>query len=322
MTKTWRYLELCKISRLRNNGRVLLGKYIYFTEKRDGSCLAVSLFPASKLRRFLNWMRKKDDMLNWKVRISSRKREFAKKDIWSDLVKCDDASPVWDYLFDHPTHIVFGELLRMGISPTRMEDHKKVEFIVFDIVDLADDEKQFKSFQQVHQECYHYRMKCVQLFGEGRFTSMESLLDYRDEMLKICKETQREGVVLKTFQDGRPLYAKEKLDTATPRGHPKIEKGKPTLPPLPFSEAMGAVDKVYADLGEDFGNKTIAMPVVAQYIKEEMKKHLCSAPEFNFYNLYCQYCADHNIEAIETPKSKPKPKKQSLWQKIRNLLKI
>jgi hypothetical protein len=177
-----------------------------------------------------------------------------------------------------------------------MEKHDKVEFIVFDIYDG----NKFLSYQQVHQFCFHYGIKCVRLFGEGKFISMESLLDYRDQMFEICKQENREGIVLKTFyEDGKPLYAKEKLDTATPRGHPKIEKGKPQYLPLPFSEAIGAIDKAYADLGKDFSNKKKAMPIIAKYIQEEMRKHLCSSPETNFYNLYRQYCNDHNIAVKE-----------------------
>ena len=41
MSKEWRYMELEKIQHLLNEGRVLLGRYIYWTEKRDGSCLAI-----------------------------------------------------------------------------------------------------------------------------------------------------------------------------------------------------------------------------------------------------------------------------------------
>jgi hypothetical protein len=295
-------MELNKISYLWHEGRELLGKYIYFTEKRDGSCLAIWLKPLSRIRRLWNKiLRKKADNVpnpyKWQIMVSSRNQETAENDIRMAFHKCKDSTPILTYLNDNPNHVVFGELLRVGLSPTRMENHEKVEFIVFDI----SDGNHFLNYQQIHQFCYHYGAKCVELFGEGRFTSMESLLNYRDEMLEICMEQNREGVVLKAFyEDGKPLYAKEKLDTATPRGHPKIEKGKPQQSSLPMSEVLGAVDKAYADLGtKDFSDKKKAMPIVAKYIQEEMKKHICSAPEMNFYSVYRLYCKDHNIEVKE-----------------------
>lgn len=299
--RKWRYIELDKITHLQYDGRELLGRYIYFTEKRDGSCLTVWLKPLSKMRRLLNKILRKrvDNIPNpykWKIMVSSRNQETAENDIRVAFHRCEDSTPIMTYLNDNPNHIIFGELLRMGLSPTRIENHDKVEFIVFDIFDG----EHFLSYQQVHQFCYHYGVKCVRLFGEGRFISMESLLDYRDEMLKICKEESREGIVLKSFrEDGRPLYAKEKLDTATPRGLPKIERGKPQLFPLPPSEMFGAIDKAYADLGKNFSDKKKAMPIVAKYIQEEMKKHICTAPDMNFYSAYRLYCKDHNIEVKE-----------------------
>jgi len=333
MAKKWRYMELSKILHLRNEGRELLGKHLYFTEKRDGSCLAVWLKLLPRWKRILNKILRKrfdniPDPCKYQVMVSSRNMEMAQYSIRADFRRCEDSVPVLIYLNEHPTHIVFGELLRKGLSPTRIEDHKKVEFIVFDIFDTMKWYKTnklfgFKAYQQIHQECYHYNMKCVKLFGEGRFMSMESLLKYRDKMLIICEQENREGVVIKTFQEGnKPLYCKEKLDIARSRGQPKLERGQPELPPLPFSEAVGAVDKAYADLGEDFSDKRKAMPMVARYIQHEMEKHICSKPELNFYFLYREYCKDHNIKVEE--KSRPvrvkRQKKQSLIQKIKRWL--
>jgi len=320
MTKVWRYMELEKIQHLPNEGRELLGRYIYWTEKRDGSCLAVWLKLLPRYKRILNkLLRKRADNIpnpyKWDFMVSSRNQEIAERSIQGDFFRSGDSGSAQVYLDDNPTHIVFGEILRKGLSPTRIEDHEKVEFIIFDIYDGT----RFLGYQQVHQFCFHYGMKCVRLFGEGRFVSMESLYEYHDQMLEICKQENREGVVLKSFnEDGRPLFCKEKLDTATPRGHPKIEKGRPQYPPLPLSEAMGGIDKVYADLGQDFANKTKAMPMVAKYIKEEMTKHQCSAPEGSFYRLYCDYCKDHRITQITniTKITEPKPKKKSIVERI------
>lgn len=325
MTKDWRYMELESINHLQNNGRELLGKNIYFTEKRDGSCLAIWLNLLSRKRRILNKILRKradniPDPYKWDIIVSSRNQEMAEQSIISDFHLCKDSMPVLVYLNDNPFHIVFGELLRKGLSPTRIENHEEVEFIVFDIFDG----EHFFNFQQVNQFCFHYGMKSVRLFGEGRFTSMESLFEYRDQMLELCKQEKREGVVLKTFTtENKPLYCKEKLDTAKSRGQPKIERGRPEYPSLPFSEAIGAVDKVFADMGEEFSIKAKAMPMVAKYIQEEMRKHQCSAPEMDFYKLYCQYCEDRNIEMEVTLKiiKTPSEKKQSIWNKLREAIK-
>lgn len=297
--KTWRYMDLEKIQHLLNEGRVLLGKYIYFQEKRDGSCLAVWMKEKKGLKASLRKLLHKEPIRY--LTTSSRNMKQAESSIVTDFIRLEECPRISEYLEENPTRIVFGELLRQGLSPTRIEKHEKTEFIIFDIFDGT----RFLGCQQVNQECFHYKMKCVRLFGEGRFTSMKSLYKYRDEMLELCKKECREGVVLKTFtNEGEPLYAKEKLDTATPRGHPKIEKGKPIYPPLPLSEAMGAVDKVYADMGTDFAIKQKAMPIVASYIKKEMEKHMCSSPEHDFYSLYCDYCKDHNIQQTIITSSK------------------
>jgi len=319
MTKVWRYMELSKILHLRNEGRELLGKHLYFTEKRDGSCLSVWLKEETgKIASLKRFFRRK---LRRTLTISSRNMVKAEGKITKDFRDGDESPRVTEYLMDTNTHIVFGEILRKGLSPTRIENHEKVEFIVFDIFDG----KQFLNFQQVHQFCYHYKMKCVRLFGEGQFASMGSLTSYVLDMLKICEDESREGVVIKTSQkDNKPLYAKEKLDIARSRGKPKLERGQPELPPLPFSEAIGAVDKAYADLGEDFSDKNKAMPLVARYIQVEMKKHICSKPEIDFYGLYIQYCKDHDIKLVEKSRpmktKKQKKKKQSLFQKIKRMV--
>jgi hypothetical protein len=298
--KVWRYMELERIQHLLNEGRLLLAHLIYFTEKRDGSCLAVwRKFETGKIARLKELVYRKKF---WKLMVSSRNQEEAEQDIRNAFLHSGDEVNVIRFLMDNPYHTVFGELLRTGkdgkpaLSPTRIELHEKDEYIVFDIFDGT----HFLNYQQVHQICFHYGMKCVRLFGEGRFVTMEALYNYRDEMLKLCKEEKREGVVLKAFtNEGEPMYAKEKLDTAKSRGQPKLEKGRPVYPSLPLSEAMGAVDKAYADLGDGFSIKSKAMPLVALYIKKEMEKHMCSAPEYDFYRLYCDYCKDHHIEQKE-----------------------
>lgn len=317
--KMWKYLQIDRIVHLPCDGRELLGKLIYFTEKRDGSCLAVWFKEESGKKAFLKKLFK--IKLCKYLTISSHHQQKAEGSIAKAFWHCEDRPQVLEFLRDNQNHIVFGELLRTGLSPTRIEKHEKVEYIIFDIFDGTN----LLNYQQVHQICYHYNMKCVRLFGEGRFVTMESLFNYRDEMLELCKKEGREGVVLKTFgEDGKPIYAKEKLDTATPRGLPKIEHGKPEYPFLPLSEAQGAVDKAYADLGEAFKNKAIAMPKINTYIKEEMKKHMCGPPEANYYRLYLDYLEAHGLKTeskvVVTQAKVTKTGKFEVLRKILNKL--
>jgi hypothetical protein len=311
-------MELNKIIQQQYGGKEFLGRWIYWTEKRDGSCLAVW---KKQKKKFLQRFRK----VEYIVMVSSRNQETAEKKMRNDFFGTIDHCSVLVFLEDNPNYIVFGELLRVGkdgkpaLSPTRIELHKKVEFIVFDIFDGT----RFLNYTQVHQHCFHYGMKCVQLYGEGRFTTIKSLFAFRSKMLRKCKrrKEKREGVVLKAFTpDGKPIYAKEKLDTATPRHSTKIERGQVNYPPLPDSEAQGAVDKAFADLGEKFSEKDIAMPLVAQYINEEMRKHKCSAPVKNFFHYYTSYAEDKGIilrlKKREIPQAQQKRKRVSWWKKL------
>jgi len=63
------------------------------------------------------------------------------------------------------------------------------------------------------------------------------------------------------------------------------------LPILPDSEIYGAIEKVRADIGNDFTDIKIAMPLVAQYINEECRKHNCNAPR-NIFQYYQQRIRD------------------------------
>jgi len=71
------------------------------------------------------------------------------------------------------------------------------------------------------------------------------------------------------------------------------------LPPLPDSEALGAVAKAHADLGESFADKRVAMPLIAKYISEEQDKHLCSKPANNLFSYYQKYLEGEVIKESE-----------------------
>ena len=69
------------------------------------------------------------------------------------------------------------------------------------------------------------------------------------------------------------------------------EKDKIQLPILPDSEIYGAIEKVRIDIGSNFTDIKIAMPLVAKYINEECRKHNCKAPR-NIFQYYQQRIRD------------------------------
>jgi hypothetical protein len=121
----------------------------------------------------------------------------------------------------------------------------------------------------------------------------------RNIMLKWAKIHRREGVVVKTFEGLDPLYVKEKVDLPSHGKLKSISSSQTVqLPPLPFSEVMGAINKVHADNGDEFmADKSKAMPAIAKAVSEECKKHLCSQPTGKIFEYYLEYLAGLKVSA-------------------------
>ena len=285
MTKTKNILTVKDIKKIRYPDlntivhftcpEILLGREIYFEEKRDGSNLGV-------------WLDK-----NNKLHARSRNMDKASKDIISCLNRTEEAPKLIELMIElrdkyNKQSVIFGELLQKGKSPTRLELHEKEEFVMFDIWEVA--KQNFISYIQVHQYGYQYKIPVVELYGTSKHSSMESLYAFRDKMLDIAKSKGREEVVGKTFGDGDKefIYFKEKLDTPHLDKLPREIDGNAIIfPELEESELLGALDKVLTDLGFDkFKDKNIAMPMFAKYVSFECKKHLrvCRAKLFMYYN--------------------------------------
>jgi hypothetical protein len=271
------YPEMNKITMLYPNPQVLLGEEIYWTEKRDGSQLRLS-------------------MVDGEVKIATHHQEDASEQ-FKNYLKSTEQYPMIEQLLrdtnglcDNPAAdfnfgaVIFGELLSKGKSPARFEHHEKCEFVIFDIYSTKDE--RFLSYTSVYQHAYHYGLPVVECWALTRHVDMDSLLAQRDSMLIMAKEKGREGVVLKDYRI--QTFCKEKLDTPTIQ-IVKIESGNPQLPQLPDSEVMGAIAKVHADLGEAIHDKAKAMPMIAKYVSEEMEKHLCSRPVKKLFDYYQSY---------------------------------
>lgn len=189
-------------------------------------------------------------------------------------------------------YVLFGELCQKGKSPTRLTTYDEAKFIAFDLYTTK--MNQFVPYIILHQQCHHSDIDCVDVTVITRHTDLDELYAYRDEMLKNNPEI--EGFVIKTYNPNYSngmLAVKEKHDTVKLDKIPKdIKDGIPQLPLLPDSEIFGAIDKVIADIGKDeFKNVKIAMPLVAQYINKEAKKHFNSPPR-NIFNYYQKVLED------------------------------
>ena len=261
--KKVKYPELNQIIRMQPNPEILLGHEIFWQEKRDGSNIGVYI----------------DDENN--IHLRSRNMDEASEDFHNIFKETEEAEKVKELLINlrdawNSESVVFGELLTKGRSPARSELHEKHEFIVFDIWSTKSED--FLPYMLVHQYCYQYKLPIVELYGTSRHTKLESLLKFRDKMLKTAEKNKREGVVGKTYEKNKKFrYFKEKLDTPHLEKKPRhIEDGEPELPQLPESEILGALDKTLVDLGKKkFSDIKKAMPLFASYVSEECKKHNC-----------------------------------------------
>lgn len=279
-----KYPHLDRLLLLYPNPEIVLGKEIYWTIKEDGSNIGAYLDGEGQ------------------VQLRSRNRTKASEDFYRAFSESGESEGIYDLLFDAQTwgdeYVVFGELCRKGRSPTRMETHDRDKFIVFDI--WSTKANRFMNYTQVHQQCHHFELPCVELIGTCNVATRDALFEFKDQMLTAALERGKEGVVGKIW-DETPwncgegagtkrgiVYFKEKHDT------PKLEKilrldvpGVVTLPMLPESEIFGAIEKAYADLGAEFFEVRKAMPLIARYVAEECKQHNCANPK----NLHTAYLA-------------------------------
>lgn len=275
-----RYLDLDAIIRQYPNPRILLGHLIYWQEKRDGSNIGAYLTDEDKLL------------------LRSRNVNIASQSFHNAFNETAEAKKVKELLLMQRDEysdecVLFGEMLTMGKSPTRIEFHEKHEFIAFDLYSTR--VGGFVPYTLLHQHCYHFDIPIVEVYGTSSHRSIESLLKFRDIMLEKAKVNGREGVVGKIYEKNTMFkYFKEKLDTPKLEKLPRLmEDGDVILPPLPESEIWGALDKAFVDLGAPaFKDVKKAMPLFARYVSIECKKHICARPTGNLFKYYKQKLED------------------------------
>lgn len=263
------YPSLERSTRLYPTPRILLGKLIWWQEKRDGSNCGAFL---------------RSDQIYFR----SRHQTIAADSILASIKDTGYVPILHECLLDaqntwNDELVIFFELLQKGKSPTHTELHPINDIRVFDIYSKKEG---WLNYNKVHQICYQWHFPIVELWAMSRHLDQQSFAKFRLRMLRHAKKAGREGVVGKVY-GSEPIFFKERLDIPSlKKSRTSIENGAVQLPPLPKSEIQGAIEKVYVDLGiEKFSDKIIAMPMIARYANEEAKKHMCATPK----NLFQHY---------------------------------
>lgn len=181
------YMSLERTEMLRAGGREMLGKILYWTEKRDGSNISVWLSPDVELGG------KELDTVSvggqdYKVVISSRNQKVAAGSFANLLRSLPEYNKVVEYLKEFPKTVVFGELVSAGHTPARCEPvHKRASYSVFDIYDREFDVKsgRFLSYNAMYQQMYHFKVPTVKLVGITRHTKLHMT---EEEKARVDKE--------------------------------------------------------------------------------------------------------------------------------------
>ncbi len=283
MTKWSKYPDLEPIRRLRYEGRELLGKEVFLTEKRDGENVSL-------------WL---DDEGN--IQISSRNLVKASTDITSRMKSTPEYERVIELLNDFKDKelILYGELLKR-ISPTRIEPRRKnIHWVLFDI--LYTKNKRFLHYTYIHQLAYQYKIPIVRLIEVFTPVDMDDLFGMVEYSLKWCGRHHREGLVGKVY--GEDIFFKEKRDLPRKLLRIRHEKIEPKLPVLPPERIRRALEHAYDIVGaENWKDKSIAMPEVAKQLVAEAREHRYRPPK-NMYKLYLEF-----VPAIESFFSEGKKK--------------
>ena len=277
-----KYPHLDHSRQLYPNPRIILGKLLIWSEKRDGSNVRAVL----------------DE--NGDIQFGSRNMFPAAPELIDSISRTGYISTLKECLKEHQDTwhsdlIIFFELLQKGKSPTRTEFHEKDDITIFDIYSL---ESGWLNYTKIHQICYEWKFPIVELWGISVHSNLKTFKKFKGNMLKLAKKKNREGVVAKYYHQEESLFFKERLDV------PILDKVKIHIdedaiesPFLPDIEVLSEVEKVRVDLGmETFRKKEIAMPEIAKRVSIEAKRRLCATPK-NIYSFYLQRLEDFEDEA-------------------------
>lgn len=315
-----RYVELERIKRLEEEGRELLGEFIYVFEKRDGENVSI-------------WLEGTDDPNIMLPHVSSHNMVNADPNIVSRL----QATPEWEKLClllrtefaNFNKHfILFGELVNKGKGATRIEPtHKYAHWYMFDILDA--DADTYLPYPLVHQMAYHYRLPCIEAFETWTPWKMDDIEPKVKEWKTWAKRHRREGVVGKVYKNGKFIGFKEKIDLPDLPPVPRAIAEKATFPPMPEDRILRALQHAWDDLDtirttENFAyiqssdkpkempwaedhmrqlwkRKDLAMPLIAKQISVEAREHNFNPPK-NVFEIYLntpiEKIREHPVESV------------------------
>ena len=280
---TWRsYGRLERLRSLPNEGRELLGVKITFTEKRDGENISVFL---------------KEAVEQPSVQISSHNLEDASSDIKARLLQTPEWMKIDTLLRTESTqyekhYILFGELIKVGASPTRIEPaHKRPHWILFD----AWDGSRFLNYSQLYQLGYHYKIPIVKALSIGVFLSLEDLHAEIKKQLLWCRRHHREGIVGKTY-GGNQIFFKEKIDLPEIPRNIRPVQVNPVYPPMPQERVLRALQHAldemidakglstieYAAVEAGWKDKAVVMPLIVKHLNVEAREHNFAMPKRPF----------------------------------------
>jgi len=164
--------------------------------------------------------------------------------------------------------------------------------VVFDIYSLRHG---WWSYSRVYQFCYQWKLPVVSLWSVTSHSTIEKLEQQIDKMLNVAKSKNREGVVFKSYENGKGIFFKARIDVPDFKEiEVNIEKKPPQYPELPKAEIMSEIQRVLEELGpEQFKDKKKAMPLIAQYVSAECKARYCSVPK-KLYSYYLEKLSELN----------------------------
>ena len=285
------WVKYPSIEHLHSVAKLLLRKNLVWTLKEDGSNISI-------------WMDK-----DRHPKISSRNLETASADLVALVKQTSEYDKVVIFVSGYPNLHLFVEACRKGRSITGAKEYAKPTLFLFDIFNTKTNK--FIPFKTLQILGHKHGIPTVEVYKETKHSSLKDILKFRNHALEHCKVINMEGMVVKTNPNRvvHPKYnpdhlppvkayvqAKTKIDIPLVTVK-KIARGEPVYPHIPENEVMGAIDKVWVDIGTDkFKDKRVAMPLVARAVSTECKKHSYSLPPKKLFHYYQAYILRHLTE--------------------------
>lgn len=260
-----KYPKIDYFSKIDEYKQMLYGTDIYWTVKRDGSNVGL----------YLN-----DDGI---LRVRSRNMPVA---IFEPNVKqLRDADIIKSYLDENRHHIVFGEFLQKGISPTGIETHKEDDLFIFDIYDM--ETNKFISIDLTYDIMDALGVKTCPIIKTTTHNTEDSIRDEAMEVQDWCKRNNYEGSVYKVYEPDiflkvKPVY--EHLEVKKQ----KEKKEWADLPVIPDSEVRAIISLVKHEYGDKFYDVRFIMPIVAEKVMSEVKLLNLAPPKKKLFVYYIE----------------------------------